>query len=296
MQPGYFKNFPLTAYSNTAVIDITRRCRVLDSVRGDPFSYYPYTIKSGQRADFIASKYYDNEMRSWMVFTSMDIIDPYYEYPLTDEQFNGYIIDKYGSVANAQLHINYWEINWSDDDGKLSVSGFDSLPPQLKKYYNANYGIGSAILSYSRRKVDWLTTTNMIVTFNITSNAVFTEGEIIQVKVGNTVIGNSEVTWSNTSVVIVQNVFGNTPASNANLYGTTSNVTATITQRTYTANCIPIDERVYWEPVTFWDHEMTKHSARKYVSLIDNKYVNQMESELDALLNNKKILPRRRNK
>ena len=289
---GYFINFPQTTYANTNVLDITRRCRVLDSVRGDPFSYYPYTVKSGQRADLIADAYYNDQMRSWMVFASMDIIDPYYEYPMSDDDFNNFIVDKYGSVANAQSHINYWEINWSDDDSKISVSGFNALADALKKYYNANYGIGASILSYSRRKVDWLTTTNMIVTFNVISNTAFLEGELVRVNVGNNTVGNAEVTWSNTSMVIVQNVFGNTTASNAVLYGLTSNATANITQSNFTSNCIPIDERVYWEPVSFWDHELSKHRARKYINLIDNKYTGEMENELNALLNDRKIIPR----
>jgi hypothetical protein len=290
---GYFENFPFAQYANSTVIDITKRTRVLNAVRSNPFNYYPYTVKGGLRADTIADRYYSKEMRSWMVYVSMDIIDPYYQYPLNDNDFNNYIVDKYGTVANAQAHVDYWEINWSDDDGKLSVSGYNSLPDPLKKYYNANFGIGASVLSYSRRNVDWLTVTNMIVTYNIASNSAFQEDEIVTVYQGNTAIGNAEVTWSNTSVVVVQNVFGNTPASNATLKGTTSNVTATITQRNYTSNCIAVDERIYWEPVSFWDHELSKHQQRKYISLIDSKYTTEMENELNALLNGRNVLIRR---
>lgn len=290
---GYFRFFPTTTYSNTTCIDITKRTRLLSSVRSNPFTYYPYTVKSGQRADYIANKYYGDDMRSWMVFTSMDLVDPYYEYPLSDEQFNSYITDKYGSAANAQSHINYWELNWADDDGHLSPSGFNALPDALKKYYNASYGIGANILYYTRRKADWLTTTNMIVTFDITGNTAFQTGELMQIRTGNTVIGNAEVAWSNTSTIIVQNVFGNT-SPNTTIVGLSSNVTATITATDYTANCIPIDERSYWEPVTFWDHELTKHQSKKYIKLVDNKYTNQLETELNALINDKPIIFRGR--
>jgi hypothetical protein len=287
---GYFSSFPDFVYANTNCVDITRRCRVLSSVRSNPFSYYPYTVKEGLRADTIASKYYNDEMRSWMVFTSMDIVDPYYEYPLSNEQFSNYIIDKYGSTANAQSRINYWELNWSDDDGNLSPSGFGALPDFLKKYYNANYGVGANIISYSRRKVDWLTTTNMIVTYQVTSNSAFQDKELIQIRTGNTVIGNAEVAWSNTSTVIVQNIFGATPASNASIVGLTSNVVATINQVIYTSNCIAVDERTFWEPVTFWDHELTIHEGRKYIKLIDSKYTTQMENELINLLNDQPFI------
>lgn len=288
---GYFQNFPNNyVYANTICIDITKRCRVMVSVRSNPFSYYPYTVKSGLRADTIADKYYSDEMRSWMVYTSMDIIDPYYEYPLSPEQFSQYITDKYGSVANAQNRINYWEINWSDDDGKLSLSGFNSLPDALKKYYNANYGIGASIISYSRRKADWLVSTNMIVTYGVDNDTPFQDKELVQVFTGNTVIGNAEVCWSNSSFLIVQNVQGDTPANTAQIRGLTSNAVANISQVIFTSNSIPIDERSFWEPVTFWDHELTIHQGRKYIKLIDNKYTTQMEYELNRLINDKPLL------
>lgn len=282
---GYFSNFPNTVYSNNVCIDLLKRVRIMDKVRSDPFSYYPYTVKDGQRADWIADNYYHDQMRSWLVWLSMDIIDPYYQYPLTEEQFNNFITAKYGSSDNAQNMTAYWELNWSDDDGELSLTGYSQLPDALKKYYTPIYGIGANIISYVRRKEDWLTTTNMIVTFTVDSNTPYEAGELAKIKIGNTVYGNVVVAWSNSSTVMAQHVQGNTTVTNAVLVGLTSNVTSNITTQAFTSNCIPIDERVYWEPVSFWDHERSRNELRKHIKLIDSKYTGQAEKELKQEMN-----------
>ena len=40
----YFDKFPLTAYSNSVVIDITKRVKVLDRVFSNPYAFYPFDI------------------------------------------------------------------------------------------------------------------------------------------------------------------------------------------------------------------------------------------------------------
>lgn len=288
----FFNNFPLTIYSNTICLDISRRAVIANNVQADMFAYYPYEMKSHQRPDTIADKYYDNPYFSWLVYMSNQTIDPYYDYPLDDATFLRFINKKYGNIANAQQTVLNWQMNWdSAIDVEITPSYYeDNLPEPLKKYYDAVYGESTRIIFYRRRREDWQTSTNRIVTFLVSnSSATFTAGEVVKLKSdANTVLANSYVTFSNSSQVTVQHVLGNTTLSNTGvefLQGMSSNTTANVSTTIYIANNISDDEQVYWSPVYAWDHELQMNERRKFIYLIDSKYSYDIANNLQKKLN-----------
>ena len=94
----YFKNFNTIQYGNNSVVDITERVVVLNNVGKNPYVYYPLDITDGARSDQIADASYNDPYSSWVLYLSNDIVDPYYEWYLTQDQFNNFIITKYGSI------------------------------------------------------------------------------------------------------------------------------------------------------------------------------------------------------
>jgi hypothetical protein len=108
----YFENFPRVTHTGELGIDITRRVALADTVLNNPYVFLPYTIKGNDRPEDIAFYYYDSVRFTWLVYFSVGIIDPYYQWPLNDRQFDRYIIDKYKAQANT---IGYDVITWTQN-------------------------------------------------------------------------------------------------------------------------------------------------------------------------------------
>jgi hypothetical protein len=273
---SYFRKFPVINYSNVAVLDITRRAIIPEKYRRDRFSYYPYTLQEGERVDHVADSYYNDPYFDWLVWTASGIVDPYYDWYLDTETFEAYLVEKYGSIPEAQELILWWQVDWADSEEEITPAAHAALPDALRKYYQANYGQGTRVISYKRGKDDWMTTTNMIVRFDVgnsSSNvASLTVGENVKLREGNTDHANAVVVWSNSSVVKVQHVFGNVAAENSRLVGVDSTANLSVDQRYYESNCIPVDERVYWLPVYAYEYEMGLNEQNKVIKMIDTRY------------------------
>jgi hypothetical protein len=74
---------------------------MLDQTKTKGTVFYPYTIRDGERADAIAFDYYDNTDYTWLIYIVNNIIDPYYDWPLTETNFDKFISKKYESSVGA---------------------------------------------------------------------------------------------------------------------------------------------------------------------------------------------------
>lgn len=106
---GYFSAFPSVKYANTTVKNITLRANIVESFKRDARNFYTYTIKDGETADSIAYDYYGDSNYVWVIYMVNNIVDPYYEWPLNTVEFERYIIDKYGSIAEAKETVEYYK-------------------------------------------------------------------------------------------------------------------------------------------------------------------------------------------
>jgi hypothetical protein len=110
----YFSKFPNILHSfdginGVLVKDIMVRVKMSDSVLNNTLLYYKYDVGEGDTPEMIAEKYYGDAEKHWLVLMCNSIIDPFYEWPLTYQQFLKFIIDKYGSQSNALSTIHHYE-------------------------------------------------------------------------------------------------------------------------------------------------------------------------------------------
>lgn len=97
----------LTNYSVTT--NIFFRLRIIREVLSNMSSYYEYLIADDETPEILAEKVYGNPEAHWIILMANDILDPQYDWPLNYDQFNNYIIKKYGSIENAQTNIHHYE-------------------------------------------------------------------------------------------------------------------------------------------------------------------------------------------
>lgn len=77
------------------------RVSIVQKLINDPAIYYQYDIQDGDTPEIIASKYYNDPYRFWLVLLPNEILDPQWQWPLKYEIFEQYINDKYAVVANT---------------------------------------------------------------------------------------------------------------------------------------------------------------------------------------------------
>ena len=104
----YFRPFPKVFYDvkkqnnkDSVLTNITARYKIRDILKQRAAIFYNYTVKEQDTPSNVAFRYYDDETLDWVIFLINDIIDPYYDWPLSYNTFIEFIKSLYGSVDTA---------------------------------------------------------------------------------------------------------------------------------------------------------------------------------------------------
>lgn len=289
MPQRYFDKFPIITYANNEVVDITRRVTVLENIQDIPFVYYPYEITSNERADQLSARYYDDQYKSWILYLVNKIVDPYYEWYLHNDEMVEYLDKKYGSFYNAQSKIKYYINDWVGKD-EITVGGYNALPSELQKYWEPEYNNGRRILSYKRKNVNWKVNTNKIIQYKVEQNT-FIEDEICYIYFDTQNYGKGQVLSVSENTVSLQHMSGvyrpNTEIlikDSSYIYGTESGVNTHFTAVAVASNNIPIEEEIYWKPVTYLEYENEINEFNKTIRVLDSRYKQTAVDNLTDLL------------
>jgi len=134
---NYFRNLPRVGYdingtgkdSFLSVTNIMKRVKFKPSVLEDISNYYPYFVKEGERPDIIAHAQYGNIGYAYLIMLVNDIQDPNFDWPLSSQIFEKYIINKYGSVTIAIAGVkNYYQIIRAE----VARTGTSERVPEVK--------------------------------------------------------------------------------------------------------------------------------------------------------------------
>lgn len=266
---GYFNFFPSTEYANTIVTNLISKVKFDQSVQKNLAVFYPYTVEQGERPDQIAARYYDNPELDWVIYLANDIMDPYYDWPLSQNQLYEYLSAKYGSISEAQAKIVFYRNNYASDDTALSISSYNALSSSLKKYFKPILGLNGIVVSYERKESDLVLETNKVIDLTISSGSFSVGDRFVQ--------GNSSgfVTFANTSHVVVDKVTGS--------FTTGSATGATITAANTVSQPIPDLEASYWEPVTAYTYEEELNESKLHIKVLDKAYVGKIEKDMREL-------------
>ena len=97
-------------YSNyESVTNLLFRFSIIKSVLNNISAYYYYIIKDSDTPEILAEATYNDSEAYWIILYANDIYDPQYDWPMNDTVFGNYIINKYGSIANAKTTIHHYE-------------------------------------------------------------------------------------------------------------------------------------------------------------------------------------------
>lgn len=111
----YFKSFPLTMYSLDnlssvqAIPDITRRVGFIQEFISNNSQYDLYDIKDGETPEIVSDIFYGTPLFHWVILHANDIVDPRFDWPLSQENLKSFCIQKYGGeseIYKTKLYTN----------------------------------------------------------------------------------------------------------------------------------------------------------------------------------------------
>lgn len=138
---------------NIVLTNLMTRASILQELQNNPMLFYQYNIQEGDTPEIVAEKYYGDSYDYWIILYSNQLLDPLWDWPLTQNQFNDYINEKYATEAAAEdktpfeytnTTIKKYEKVTTTTDlvsdttttvyTSLSLSAYNSLSPSNETY------------------------------------------------------------------------------------------------------------------------------------------------------------------
>ena len=111
----YFSKFPKGNYDITGngnqklVTDLFRRIKLRSKISDEASLYDVYDVPNGEKPEDTAFKHFGDPELHWVILLTNNITDRYYDWPLTDQDFETYVTQKYDNPDA----IHHYEITQS---------------------------------------------------------------------------------------------------------------------------------------------------------------------------------------
>jgi len=153
---AYFERFPLMAYDvagneNYKLLpNILRRVKLRAGIRSGSFLFDNYDVTDGERPEDIAFKLYGDPELHWVILMTNNVTDRYYQWPLTQPQFQEHLTDKYGAGNEDATH----HFEKTQDSGRTTSNGANDFSHKVE--CNSDDGDPDIITNriYEQRKQD----------------------------------------------------------------------------------------------------------------------------------------------
>lgn len=119
----FFKYFPKTPYTlSDSNIDyltnITSKVSFEKEFRENSVVFYEYLISDGETPDIIAHKIYGSSERHWIILLLNEILNPQFDWPLSDSSLRKYIDKKYQEQEYANNSTEGAGTTWAQTNVK----------------------------------------------------------------------------------------------------------------------------------------------------------------------------------
>ena len=121
----YFRQFEKGFYdlkgngNSKLVTDLMTRVKVREKVIDEISLYDKYDVPSGERPEDTAFKHFGSAQYHWIVLLTNSITDAFYDWPMSEQNFETFITDKYTNPGG----IHHYEVTQSS--GKTKANGPD---------------------------------------------------------------------------------------------------------------------------------------------------------------------------
>ena len=145
----YFKHVPdfdyVSRLPNSKLIsdyvrtkNLFKRVKLSDEIFGDLTLFNKYTIKNQERPDSVAYSVYKDSNLDWLVMLSNNIINLQTEWPLDQNSYNNYLLNKYGSYEKMYGVHHYETIEVLDTNKNIILPKGLEVPQDFSITYFDN--------------------------------------------------------------------------------------------------------------------------------------------------------------
>ena len=131
MANRYFRNIPDFEYVNrtkdgqfisnyTQVKNFFKKGKIREDLFSDLTVFEKYSIRGDDRPDNVAYEIYGDATLDWVVLLSNNIVNIYNEWPLNQQAFESYVLDKYGTLAKLD-EVHHYESNEVKDSSGVII-------------------------------------------------------------------------------------------------------------------------------------------------------------------------------
>jgi hypothetical protein len=147
----YFQQLPKVAYSDfngnqIILTNLLVRTSLIPQLLKNPLLFYQYDVKDNETPEIVADKYYGSVDDFWLVMFSNQLLDPQWDWPLSNQNFDAYIVDKYGSLANATSQVYNYTMTTTTTDQLNGTSNTIVTVIDSAAYSNVVTGTSSGTL------------------------------------------------------------------------------------------------------------------------------------------------------
>lgn len=149
MAKTYFRNVPDFNYVSrleeqknisdyTRVKNLFKRVKISEDLFNELSYFTKYKIIGDERPDQVAYKIYGTQEYDWIVLLSNNILNVQSEWPLSNESFEKYMLEKYGSEDKFYMVHHYETKEITDSIGRIIVRDGLEVPSDYSiSYYDS---------------------------------------------------------------------------------------------------------------------------------------------------------------
>ena len=143
---SYFRQVPNFQYVNRTqdaqsiddyqtVKNLFKRGKLREDIFGNLQFFTKYKVIGNERPDNVAFKIYGDETLDWVVLLSNNILNVQTEWPLTQDGFDAYLLDKYGSYQNINATHHYETLEVKNANGITIIPEGTIVPSNFSTSY-----------------------------------------------------------------------------------------------------------------------------------------------------------------
>lgn len=211
----YIANFPNQSFNTDYVVakNIFKRAKLREDIASAVTAFEYYQIIDNERPDQVAAKVYDNPELDWVILITNNITNINQQWPLDNNSFYKYLIDKYGSEEELSKIHHYETVEFRDEYNRVVVPGGLQVDPPKSLSFTTLSGQNDYIITEFPNQ-----NTNNNITINLnqflpvyTDNVITTTALITDIQ---TYTSTLKVSGRNEKISInITNALDNWPAS-----------------------------------------------------------------------------------
>lgn len=170
----YIANFPNQSFNDDYVVakNIFKRAKLRSDISSAITAFNYYQIVDNERPDQVAAKVYDNAELDWVILITNNITNINQQWPLDNNSFYKYLIDKYGSDEELTKTHHHETVEFRDEYGRVVVPGGYQVDPAKTLSITTSEGQNDYVLSEFPNE-----NTNYSITINLNQYLPVYNGE-----------------------------------------------------------------------------------------------------------------------